>query len=334
MLNSLEIFKSTENFADVTLACEGRILKAHKLVLAAGSHFFHNLFMSNPCNHPIIIMHDVQHDILKAIIEFMYKGEVNVMHNQLQVLLKTARNLDVKGLAEICQNSVASEEPVSQRRKKIRLRKRSCDSTFSNEDVIPLKTEDLADSGNIEPLSQNMTATEEHSNVEPLSISEQNEQAPLIQSLKSDQRSEECLYVTETQSPGLAPQLDANDSEGDCDIKPPFLPLSGHLPQLSEADLMSIFQRCRHPSQFAVNIARLLFTPEELRESNCRGVKDKIALDRTRLDFIKSCVIKFYHVLPSYELEIWKQCMQSIDSRCRHERRPKYKNSILEEWNL
>merc|ERR1719315_343996 len=36
----------------------------------------------------------------KAILEFMYAGEVNVAQDQLPAFLKTAERLKVKGLAE------------------------------------------------------------------------------------------------------------------------------------------------------------------------------------------------------------------------------------------
>jgi len=86
---------------DVTLACEGASIKAHKMVLAACSPYFQNLFLSNPCKHPIVILKDVKFADLKSIIDFIYRGEVNVPQDQLNALLKTAETLKIKGLAEV-----------------------------------------------------------------------------------------------------------------------------------------------------------------------------------------------------------------------------------------
>ncbi|RWS29221.1 Protein bric-a-brac-like protein [Leptotrombidium deliense] len=94
-----------ECFVDVTLACEGTFLKAHKMVLSACSNYFKELFKANPCQHPIVILKDMKIDDLKAIIDFMYKGEVNVSQNQLGALLKTAEVLKVKGLTEVGDDS-------------------------------------------------------------------------------------------------------------------------------------------------------------------------------------------------------------------------------------
>ncbi|XP_076335880.1 uncharacterized protein LOC143239029 isoform X2 [Tachypleus tridentatus] len=101
MLNVFEQLLFNEEFVDVTLACEGLSLKAHKMVLSACSPFFQSLFKENPCKHPIVIMKDMNYKDLKAIIDFMYHGQVNVSQDQLSTLLKTAQSLKVKGLAEV-----------------------------------------------------------------------------------------------------------------------------------------------------------------------------------------------------------------------------------------
>ncbi|CAG2052896.1 unnamed protein product [Timema podura] len=55
-------------------------------------------FKVNPCKHPIVIMKDVGHKELVSILEFMYRGEVNVRQEELASFLKTAESLQVKGL--------------------------------------------------------------------------------------------------------------------------------------------------------------------------------------------------------------------------------------------
>lgn len=41
------------DLVDVTLACDGKLLQAHKIVLAICSPYFQEIFISNPCKHPI-----------------------------------------------------------------------------------------------------------------------------------------------------------------------------------------------------------------------------------------------------------------------------------------
>ncbi|CAM1326661.1 Uncharacterised protein g9289 [Pycnogonum litorale] len=104
MLNVFDDLLCSESFVDVTLACEGTSMKAHKVVLSACSPFFQELFKDNPCKHPIVILKDIRYIDLKAIIKFMYKGEVNICQEQLSPLLKAADALRVKGLVEITQD--------------------------------------------------------------------------------------------------------------------------------------------------------------------------------------------------------------------------------------
>ncbi|CAH0716633.1 unnamed protein product, partial [Brenthis ino] len=91
----------TESFVDVTLACEGQSLKAHKVVLSACSPYFQTLFMDNPCRHPIIIMRDIKYCDLKAVVDFMYRGEINVSQDQITALLKVAETLKIRGLTDV-----------------------------------------------------------------------------------------------------------------------------------------------------------------------------------------------------------------------------------------
>uniref|UniRef100_A0A1B6C9Y4 BTB domain-containing protein n=1 Tax=Clastoptera arizonana TaxID=38151 RepID=A0A1B6C9Y4_9HEMI len=92
----------TEAFVDVTLACNDDTVKAHKVVLSACSSYFQKLLLDNPCRHPTIIMpQDVCFRDLKFIIEFVYKGEIDVSQSELQSLLKTADQLKIKGLCEV-----------------------------------------------------------------------------------------------------------------------------------------------------------------------------------------------------------------------------------------
>ncbi|KAF7496435.1 Protein bric-a-brac 1 [Sarcoptes scabiei] len=104
--NMVKVFKellSDSNFVDVTLACDGVSIKAHKLVLSACSSYFRELFINNPCKHPIVILKDIHYEDLQAIIHFMYSGEVNVSCAQLGPLLKTAEALKVKGLTDVSE---------------------------------------------------------------------------------------------------------------------------------------------------------------------------------------------------------------------------------------
>ncbi|CAG9832698.1 unnamed protein product [Diabrotica balteata] len=101
LTNVFDQLLQSESFVDVTLACDGHSVKAHKMVLSACSPYFQSLFFENPCQHPIVIMRDIKWPELKAAVEFMYKGEINVSQEQIGPLLKVAESLKIRGLADV-----------------------------------------------------------------------------------------------------------------------------------------------------------------------------------------------------------------------------------------
>ncbi|XP_012521340.1 protein abrupt-like [Monomorium pharaonis] len=89
---------SENDLVDVTIAVEGRLLAAHKLVLSVCSPYFKNIFKENPCQHPVIILKDVKHAEVMSLLKFMYQGEVNIKQEDLSTFLKIAQMLQIKGL--------------------------------------------------------------------------------------------------------------------------------------------------------------------------------------------------------------------------------------------
>lgn len=124
--SAFENLRDDEDFVDVTLACDGKSLKAHRVVLSACSPYFRELlkvtqtnltfnstaplvwkshytdcqFQSTPCKHPVIVLQDVAFTDLHALVEFIYHGEVNVHQRSLSSFLKTAEVLRVSGLTQ------------------------------------------------------------------------------------------------------------------------------------------------------------------------------------------------------------------------------------------
>ncbi|XP_019761303.1 protein tramtrack, beta isoform isoform X1 [Dendroctonus ponderosae] len=98
MSSGMNALLEHEDLVDVTLAVEGRLLKAHKMVLSVCSPYFKELFKSNPCQHPIVFMKDVSYVAMSDLLQFMYQGEVQVSQDNLTTFIKTAEALQIKGL--------------------------------------------------------------------------------------------------------------------------------------------------------------------------------------------------------------------------------------------
>ena len=120
---------------DVTLSAEGRSISAHQVVLSSCSRYFKEVlqvtllffyttfyFLSKflacilslnfvscwlqsvtAAQHPIIILPFASYQDLLAVIQFIYKGEINITQAELSGLLEVAETLGVKGLAKLNQ---------------------------------------------------------------------------------------------------------------------------------------------------------------------------------------------------------------------------------------
>lgn len=80
----------------------GTIFKAHKLILAACSKNFADLFETpSLANGSVcVILEATSAENMHALLEFMYKGEVHVSQKALESFLKAAESLQVKVLGK------------------------------------------------------------------------------------------------------------------------------------------------------------------------------------------------------------------------------------------
>lgn len=74
-------------------------MQAHQAILSACSPYFESVFTEythqQNFSMMIVMMVNVDYEILKAIIEYMYKGEVNIAQKLLPDFLKTAAHFQV-----------------------------------------------------------------------------------------------------------------------------------------------------------------------------------------------------------------------------------------------
>ena len=115
LTRSIENFKETD-FSDVILACQDRQVgehkcvfldmyvvtqvMSHKLVLAASSPLFHEMLVKHPHSQPLIFLKGVEYLDLKALLSFMYSGEVELEQGRLDSFLQLGQEFQVKGLTK------------------------------------------------------------------------------------------------------------------------------------------------------------------------------------------------------------------------------------------
>ena len=88
----------SEELVDVTLVCDdGRRIKAHKLVLSAGSSYFRQIFRSEHVHH-LMYLQDVAYQDLESILEFLYLGATKVANKNIENFMKLAGRLKINEL--------------------------------------------------------------------------------------------------------------------------------------------------------------------------------------------------------------------------------------------
>jgi len=103
--------RDDDEFLDVTLVCDGDIVRAHKLVLSACSPLFRIMLKKNSHPQPMIFLRGIRFPDMVAILNFMYHGEVNVNQEDLQNFLAAAEELRIKGLSQASSEKLENAVP-------------------------------------------------------------------------------------------------------------------------------------------------------------------------------------------------------------------------------
>lgn len=105
-----------QRFVDVTLASADRkTIGCHRVLISAGSGYLEDILSENPCEHPTVVLSQIDYEELRHLVDFMYAGEVAVDQDRLAKLLEAAKILKIKGLYDEQeqlldeQGSIASE---------------------------------------------------------------------------------------------------------------------------------------------------------------------------------------------------------------------------------
>jgi len=102
--NSFNSFRNDDELLDVSLVCSNNkggsvTLRAHKLILAAYSPVFKDMFKNmNDKKDPAIFLKGISHDNLASMLDFMYQGSVDIPKSVLNDFIADAEELQIKGL--------------------------------------------------------------------------------------------------------------------------------------------------------------------------------------------------------------------------------------------
>merc|ERR1711909_242722 len=107
----------SQDFLDVTLACDDDQINAHKVVLSAASPFFRNILRRNPHSHPLLYLKGTTKKLMQTLLNFIYFGETQVVQADLNDFMALATRLNVQGLAEDVQEKERVDKKETQSRK-------------------------------------------------------------------------------------------------------------------------------------------------------------------------------------------------------------------------
>ena len=66
-------FHLTEDGVTVTVTVQ--VIRAHRVLLSAGSGYLEKVLAVTPSEHPTVVLSNIRYKELKLLVDFMYSGE-------------------------------------------------------------------------------------------------------------------------------------------------------------------------------------------------------------------------------------------------------------------
>ena len=102
-VHSIQNLFEEEHLTDVTLVShDDQQIYAHRIVLGSSSGFFKKLFSRNSSSkHPLVYLRGINYQELKALVTYIYKGEVELQKEDMESFFKAGFDLEVLGLKDM-----------------------------------------------------------------------------------------------------------------------------------------------------------------------------------------------------------------------------------------
>ena len=100
-------------------------------------------------------------------------------------------------------------------------------------------------------------------------------------------------------------------------VQPSPLP-SGQDPREYDTTLLHLRSRSTSEKNFAVQLVRHFFSPQELDGRNVRGIGNKLPLDPDKVRKIKEIIFRFYPSSAAQQDLLWRECRKAIDGFLRN----------------
>ena len=98
-LNAFSTWRESLELSDVTLAShDGKKFKAHKIVLTASSPVFREILTDTSNSLPIVYLRGVEGNMLNHMLDFVYKGEVDLPETDMEEFLNFTGEMKINGM--------------------------------------------------------------------------------------------------------------------------------------------------------------------------------------------------------------------------------------------
>ena len=149
---NLELLKilNENKFVDVTIVTESEEFQAHKVILSSVSPVLKRIFDRNNQQHPLLYMRATKSQHIKALIDFIYKGQAHVETNSIKSFIDLAKELQIHGLYEQKPSQEESKDEKLPPTKKS-IRSKTVDKSEAllhefesrtDEDLLPITADD------------------------------------------------------------------------------------------------------------------------------------------------------------------------------------------------
>ena len=94
--------RSEDLYTDVTLVAEDNtIMKAHRVILTASCEYFAKLLRAVPNATSVFCLDGVSHSELEYLLEFIYKGEIQIPNEIVPRFIELSKRFSIKGIKDI-----------------------------------------------------------------------------------------------------------------------------------------------------------------------------------------------------------------------------------------
>ncbi|VDL93600.1 unnamed protein product [Schistocephalus solidus] len=111
----MNAFRKHGQLCDIVVKVGGREFPAHRVVLAASSDYFDAMFSSGMAESAQleVELKSVSPDVMEALLDFMYTGQVRVSMDNVQDLLPAASLVQMEGVKTVCSAFLFGEVDAS-----------------------------------------------------------------------------------------------------------------------------------------------------------------------------------------------------------------------------